>query len=85
MPVAMSMPEAESALVRVAARRGGDGVLGYRLAGGRRPLFPFTWALRRAVCVKEELPAAWAAAEDQPISRTSVQSGGSVRVGKVEG
>jgi hypothetical protein len=27
-----------------------------------RPLFPFTRALRRAVGVEEELPAAWAAA-----------------------
>src|SRR5215470_3258063 len=60
--VAVSVQETESALVRGAARRDGDGVLGYRLAGGRQPLFPFTWALRRAVGVEEELPAAWAAA-----------------------
>jgi hypothetical protein len=32
-PVAVSAKEAESALVRAAACRGGDGVLGYRLAG----------------------------------------------------
>src|SRR5690348_7142985 len=37
-PGAVSVQETESALVRGAARRGGDGVLCYRLAGGRQPL-----------------------------------------------
>src|SRR5205823_10997370 len=45
-PVAVSVQETESALVRCAARRCGDGVVGYRLAGGRQPLFPFMRGLR---------------------------------------
>ena len=61
-PVAVSVQETESALVRGAARLRGDGVFGYRLAGGRQPLFPFAWVLRRAVGVEEQLPAPWAAA-----------------------
>ena len=56
------MQETEFVLVRGAARLLGDGVADYRLAGGRQPLFPFTWALRRAVGVQEELPAPWAPA-----------------------
>jgi hypothetical protein len=45
-PGAVSVQETESALVRGAARLLGDGVTGYRLAGGRQPLFPLAWVVR---------------------------------------
>jgi hypothetical protein len=61
-PGAVSVQETESALVRVVARLLGDGITGYRLAGGRQPLFPLARGLRRPVGVQEELPAPWAPA-----------------------
>ena len=61
-PAAAGVQETESALVRGTAHRGGDGVAGYRLAGGRQPLFPFAWVLRRTAGAEEQLPAAQAAA-----------------------
>src|SRR5680860_1841236 len=52
--LALGVDETEFRLVRRAVPPHGEVALGYRLAGGRQPLFPLLWALRRTLGVQQE-------------------------------